>query len=119
MSKVKMTTLKTKYQKKFKIKKGDEVKVLAGRSKGEVGKIERVDFKKDRVYIAGKNLLKRHQKPNLQNQEGGIVDVPGPIHVSNVALVDSKSGKTTRVGFKVDGKGAKSRVAKKSGSTLD
>jgi large subunit ribosomal protein L24 len=114
-----MTTPKTKYQKKFKLKKGDEVKVLAGRSKGETGKIERVDFKKDRVYIAGKNLQKRHQKPNLQNQEGGIVDIPGPIHISNVALVDGKSGKISRVGYKLDGKGAKSRIAKKSGTTLE
>ena len=80
-------------------------------------KIEDIDKKNNRVYLAGKNLGKRHQKPDLNNHEGGIVDIPMPLHISNVALVDPKSKKATRLGFKTDGD-KKVRVAKKSKQTL-
>src|SRR5687768_2744674 len=100
-----------------KLRKGDEVIVLTGRSRGETAKIESIDKKNNRVYLENKNLGKRHQKPDLNNTEGGIVDIPMPLHVSNVALVDPKTKKPTRVGYKVDGN-KKVRVAKKSGTVL-
>lgn len=103
---------------KSKLRKGDEVVVLAGKSKGEVAKIETLDKKRGRVFLAGKNLNKRHQKPNMSNQDGGIVDVPMPIHISKVALLDAKTKKATRLGYKVEG-GRKVRVAKKSGAVVE
>ena len=103
---------------KLKLRKGDEVIVLTGRSRGETGKIEEIDKKTGRVYLAGKNLIKRHTKPDLNNHEGGIIDVPAPLHISNVALVDPKTKKATRVGFKVEG-GKKVRIAKASGSVIE
>ena len=108
---------KTKYEKNFRVKKGDEVMVIAGKSKGQTGKIDRVDLKKDRVYIAGVNTYKKHQKPG-GNSEGGIVDKAMSIHVSNVALVDPKSKKPTRVGYKIEGE-KKIRFAKNSGTNLN
>jgi large subunit ribosomal protein L24 len=106
-----------KHSFKSKLRKGDEVIVLTGKSKGETAKIESIDKKTNRVVLAGKNLAKRHQKPDLNNTEGGIVDIPMPIHISNVALVDPKGKKATRVGYKVDGE-KKARVAKKSKASL-
>lgn len=103
--------------KNIKLKKGDEVIVLSGRSRGEIGKIEEIDKKTGRVYLAGKNLGKRHQKPDLRNHEGGIVDVPMPIHLSNVALLDPKEKKPTRVGYRVEN-GKKVRIARRSGTIL-
>jgi len=100
-----------------KLRKGDEVVVLAGKSKGEVAKIESIDKKKSRVFLAGKNLAKKHQKPDLNNAEGGIVDIPAPIHISKVALVDGKSKQPTRIGYAVEG-GKKVRVAKKSKTVI-
>lgn len=98
---------------KSKLRKGDEVVILAGKSRGETGTIESIDKKTSRIFIAGKNLNKKHQKPDLQNHEGGIVDVPMGVHVSKVALADGKSKKPTRVGYKIEG-GKKVRIAKKS-----
>lgn len=103
---------------KSKLRKGDEVVILAGKSRGETGTIESIDKKTSRVYIAGKNLNKKHQKPDLQNHEGGIVDVAMGVHISKVALADGKSKKPTRVGYKVEG-GKKVRIAKKSKSLVD
>ncbi len=102
---------------KSKLRKGDEVVILAGKSRGEKAKIDSIDKKADRVYLAGKNLNKKHQKPDLNDQAGGIVDIPLPLHVSKVALVDPKSGKATRVGYKTEG-GKKVRFAKASGQLL-
>lgn len=102
---------------KSKLKKGDEVVVLTGKSRGETAKIDSIDKKRNMVYLEGANLGKRHTKPDLNNQEGGIVDIPMPLHISNVALKDPKGGKATRLGYKVDGD-RKTRVAKKSGSSL-
>ena len=106
-------------QKKFKskLREGDEVIVLTGKSRGETGKIETIDKKHKRIYLSGKNLGKRHQKPDLNNQEGGIVDIPLPIHISNVALVDPKTKKATRLGYKIEGD-KKTRFTKKSGSLV-
>ena len=100
-----------------KIKKGDKVVVLAGRDKGNEGEVLRVVPKDDRVVVSGVNIIKRHTRPS-QSSAGGIITREAPIHVSNVAIVDPKDGKPTRVGFEVrDGK--KVRVSKRSGEALD
>ena len=103
---------------KLKIKKGDNVKVLAGTSKGEVGRIVRVIPKMNRVVVEGVNMIKKHQKPSAANPQGGIVEMEAPIHISNVALVDPSTNETTRVGRKVDDNGNVVRYAKKSGEVL-
>ncbi len=99
--------------KKFKIKTGDEVIILAGKDKGQKGKVLKIVKSKDRVLVEGVNVIKKHVKPSAENPQGGIVEKEAPIHISNVALVDPKSGKATRVGYETkDGK--KVRVSKKS-----
>ncbi|WP_314203205.1 MULTISPECIES: 50S ribosomal protein L24 [Capnocytophaga] len=98
---------------KLKIKTGDTVKIIAGEEKGKEGKVLRVDREKNRAIVEGLNLVKKHTKPNAQNPQGGIVEKEASIHISNLALIDSKTKKTTRVGFEVrDGK--KVRISKKS-----
>lgn len=109
---------KTKYQEKIRLKKGDEVVVLTGKSRGETGKIDKVDAKKMKVYVENVNISKRHTRPGSTNEEGGILDKVMPLHVSNVALVDPKSKKPTRIGYKFE-EGKKKRFAKASGSLLD
>jgi large subunit ribosomal protein L24 len=100
-----------------KIKKGDKVVVLSGKDKGKTGTVSRVLPKDGKVVVSGVNTVKRHQRPTQMNA-GGIEEKDAPIHVSNVALVDPKSGEPTRVGFQIrDGK--KVRVAKKSGEVID
>ena len=99
--------------KKFKIKTGDEVVVLAGKDKGQKGRILKIIKSKDRVIVEGVNVVKKHVKPSTENPQGGIEEKEAAIHVSNVALVDPKTGKPTRVGYEIkDGK--KVRVSKKS-----
>ena len=101
---------------KFKIKTGDEVIVTTGKDKGKTGKVVKIITKENRVLVSGINVATKHQKPSAMGP-GGIVKKELPIAISNVALVDPKSGKATKVGFKtVDGK--KVRVAKKSGEQL-
>ena len=100
-----------------KIKKGDKVIVLTGRDKGKTGEVTQVLPKEERVVVSGVNVVKRHQRAT-QTAPGGIVEKNASIHVSNVALVDPKSGEATRVGFKVED-GKKVRVAKKSGEVID
>ncbi|OAB56087.1 50S ribosomal protein L24 [Phormidium willei BDU 130791] len=105
--------------KKFKIKKGDRVIVTAGRSKGVVGEILRVDRADERVVVQGANLVKRHQRPSAQNPEGGIVEMEAPVHISNVAHVDPEAGdQPTRVGYRFV-EGRKVRYAKRSGAPID
>lgn len=99
-----------------KIKVGDTVKVIAGKDKEKEGKVKVVDHKAGRVIVEGVNMLTKHQKPNAVNQNGGIINVEGPIDASNVMLV--VDGQTTRVGFKVEN-GKKVRVAKKTGKVID
>lgn len=103
---------------KFKVKKGDEVVVLTGRDKGKAGEIIEVRRDENRVLVRGVNMVKRHQR-QTQTQEAGIIEKEAPIHVSNVALRDPKSGKPTRVGYKTLADGKKVRVAKASGETID
>lgn len=102
---------------KMKIKRGDDVVVIAGKDKGKVGKVREVFPKESRVKVEGINIVKKHKKPT-QLDAGGIVDKELSIHVSNVAHIDPETQKPTRIGYKlVDGK--KSRFAKASGSLID
>ncbi len=94
-----------------KIKKGDKVIVLAGRDKGKSGEVLSVMPKEDRAVVQGVNMVKRHQA-QTQTQQGGIISKEAPIHLSNIALADPKTGKATRVGFKIQDDGRKVRVAK-------
>ena len=100
-----------------KIKKGDRVVVLAGRDKGRQGEVSRVWPKEERLLVQGLNLVKRHTKPTQADPQGGIKTKEAPLHVSNVAFVDS-NGKPTRVGFKVED-GKKVRIAKTTGEAID
>lgn len=104
-------------QPKLKIKKGDEVIVLTGRNKGEKGEVLKVLPTEARVVVQGVNVVKKHQKPT-QYSSGGIVEKELSIHVSNVSLVDPKTGKATRVGYKTLKGGAKVRVARASGEEI-
>ena len=102
---------------KVKIRKGDEVVVLTGRAKGSTGKVEHVDKEGSRVSLANINVYKKHQKANAKNPDGGIIDKPMPLHISNVAIVDPKTKKASRVGYKLSSEG-KTRISKASGSAL-
>ncbi|MCL2419904.1 MAG: 50S ribosomal protein L24 [Conexibacteraceae bacterium] len=105
-----------------RIKTGDEVMVVGGKDRGKKGKVLRVDPRKDRVYVEGLNMIKRHQRamqtgPTSQ-QTGGVIEREGGIHISNVMVLDPSDGKPTRVGVEViDGK--RHRVARRSGARLD
>jgi len=101
-----------------KIKKGDRVIVTTGRDNGKKGEVLRVMPDDGRVLVAGVNMIKRHTKQSAREQ-GGIVSKEAPVHISNVAHVDPKSGEATRVGFKFLGDGRKVRFAKKSGEVID
>ena len=103
---------------KLKIKKGDLVKVIAGDSKGTQGKIVEIIIAKNRAVVEGANMVSKHTKPNAANPNGGIVKQEAAIHISNLALVDPKSGATTRVGRKKNAEGKLVRVAKKSGEEI-
>jgi len=98
---------------KLKIKAGDTVQVIAGDHKGEKGKVLKVDREKNRAIVEGVNLVSKHTKPSAQNPQGGIIKKEAPIHISNLSLLDPKSGEPTRVEYQVkDGK--KVRISKKS-----
>ncbi len=103
---------------KLKIKKGDQVIVIAGRDKGARGEVLKVLPKENRAIVKGVNLVKRHQKAT-QTTEGGIISKEAPIHISNLAHVDPKDGKPTRVGYKVLEDGRKVRYSKRSGEVID
>ncbi|MCQ2184854.1 MAG: 50S ribosomal protein L24 [Bacteroidales bacterium] len=103
--------------KKYNIKKGDTVYVNAGNDKGKTGKVLEVITDKDRVIVEGVNMVSKHTKPNSKNPQGGIIKQEAGIHISNLNLIDPKSGKPTRVGHKMDGD-KKIRYAKKSGEEI-
>jgi len=103
---------------KLKIKKGDLVKVIAGDSKGTQGKIIEIIIAKNRAIVEGANMVSKHTKPNAANPNGGIVKQEAAIHISNLALVDPKTGNTTRVGRRKNANGKLVRVAKKSGEEI-
>ena len=101
----------------MKIKSGDTVRVVAGDHKGNEGKVVSVDRVKNKAIVEGINMVSKHEKPSAKNPQGGIVKKEAPIHISNLSLIDKKSGETTRVGFEVrDGK--KVRVSKKSNEVI-
>ena len=100
----------------MKIKKGDTVRVIAGKDKDKEGKVLAVNKKDGKVLVEGVNMLTKHTKPSMSNQNGGIVHQEGPIDISNVMYVHN--GKTTRLGFKMDGD-KKVRVAKSTGDVID
>ena len=100
----------------LKIKKGDTVKVIAGKDNGSEGKVISVDVKKGKILVEGVNMITKHAKPSQANPNGGIIQKEAPIDISNVMLV--YKGKATRVGFKMDG-GKKVRFAKATGEVID
>lgn len=103
---------------KIKIRKGDLVKVIAGDSKGQQGTVLSVLITKSRILVEGVNLVSKHTKPNAATPNGGIIKKEAALHISNVALVDPKTGATTRVGRKLNADGKLVRVSKKSGEEI-
>ena len=110
---------------KHRVRKGDRVKVIAGKSAGHVGNVLRTDPHKQKVWVEGANVQKRHEKPRTLRdvqrggQIGGIIEAEGPIHISNVMLVDPSSNQPTRIALRRDDEGRRVRVAKRSGKDID
>ena len=103
---------------KLHIKKGDTVYVLAGEDKGRQGRVLSVEAAKNRAIVEGINIVSKSTKPSAKHPQGGIVKMEAPINISNLALIDPKSGKPTRIGIRVNEKGEKVRYAKKSGEEI-
>jgi large subunit ribosomal protein L24 len=103
---------------KLRVKKGDKIAVLTGRDKGKSGEVLRVMPTERRVLVAGVNMVKRHTRPS-QTEAGGIIEKEASIHVSNIAVMDPKEDKATRVGYRTMDDGRKVRFAKRSGEILD
>jgi large subunit ribosomal protein L24 len=105
----------------MKLRTDDEVIVISGKDRGKTGKVIRVDPKKGRVFVEGLNMVKRHQRPlaGRPNMQVGVIEKEGPIHVSNVAIVDPKTKKPTRVGVTRNEQGKRVRVTRRSGAELD
>ena len=107
-----------------RIKTGDEVIVIGGKDRGKKGRVLRVEPAKNRLYVEGLNIVKRHQRPQQvagaqrAEQVGGVIEKEGPIHISNVMVLDPKQGKPTRLGIEVED-GKRFRVARRSGTRLD
>jgi large subunit ribosomal protein L24 len=102
-----------------RIRKGDKVIVLTGKDKGRTGEVTKSLPEENRVVVSGINIVARHTRPSQADPQGGIKRREAAIHVSNVAHVDPKDGKATRIGFKTDSKGRKVRFAKRSGENID
>jgi large subunit ribosomal protein L24 len=103
---------------KFKVRKGDKVTVITGREKGKTGEVLRVLRKKQRVLVQGVNMVKRHQRPTQVNP-GGIIEKEASLHISNVALIDPKTDRPTRIGYRTEAGGRKVRFAKRSNEAID
>lgn len=110
--------IKESHNNKLHVKKDDTVIVITGKDKGKKGRILEAYPRLNRVLVEGVNMVKKHARPSQQNPQGGILTQEAPIHVSNVMLVDPKSGKPTRIGYKVED-GKKIRIAKRSGEAID
>jgi large subunit ribosomal protein L24 len=104
---------------KIRIRRGDQVRVIAGKHKGAEGEVITVLRDTNRVLVKNVNVIKKAQRPTQDNPRGGFLEQEAPIHLSNVQLLDPQSGELTRVGFDVDEGGHKYRVARKSGARLD
>jgi large subunit ribosomal protein L24 len=104
----------------LKIRRDDEVVVISGKDRGKTGKVLRVDPKKERVVVEGINIIKRHQRPSAMapQAQAGVIEREGPIHISNVMLIDPKTKKRTRLGVNREG-GTRNRVTRASGTKLD
>jgi large subunit ribosomal protein L24 len=100
------------------LKVGDKVVVISGKSKGTEGKIIKTLRKENKVIVEGANMITKHVKPNAQNENGGIIKVEAPIHASNVMIIDPKTKKRTRIAYKIDEKGNKTRISVKSKEIL-
>jgi large subunit ribosomal protein L24 len=110
--------------KRMKIRKDDSVMIIAGKDKGKTGRVIRTEPERGRVYIEGLNMIKRHQRPRSvkdtqKAQASGIIDMEGPINVSNVMLLDPSDNKPTRVGVRVTDKGERQRYAKRTGNVIE
>ncbi|MGN1173516.1 MAG: 50S ribosomal protein L24 [Muribaculaceae bacterium] len=103
---------------KLHIKKGDTVIVLAGEDRGKQGRVLSVDREKQRAIVEGINMVTKHTKPSAKHPQGGRIQMEAPIHISNLSLVDPKSGKATRIAIRVKEDGTKVRIAKKSGEEI-
>jgi len=103
---------------KLHIKKGDKVTVLSGDSKGQVGEVREIDTKKMRAIVIGVNMISKHAKASTKYPQGGIIKMEGPVHISNLMLIEPKTGKPTRTGRKADANGKMVRFSKKSGEII-
>jgi len=105
-------------QKKLHIKKGDTVVVNTGESKGQKGRVLEVIKKTNRAIVEGVNMIKKHTKPNAESPQGGIIEKEAPVHISNLMVVDPKSGEATRIGRRLNDDGKLVRFSKKSGEEI-
>ena len=103
---------------KMHVKTGDNVVIISGKDKGNQGKVVAVSPKEGKVIVEGINMVSKHTKPSAKNPQGGIVKQEASIHISNLSLIDPKSGKPTRIAMKVNEDGKKVRIAKKSGEEI-
>ena len=105
----------------MKIRRDDMVKVISGKDRGKTGRVIRPAPSRDRVFVEGLNMVKRHQRPlpGRPNMPVGVIEKEGPIHVSNVAIADPRDNKPTRIGVTRDAEGHRKRIARRSGSELD
>jgi large subunit ribosomal protein L24 len=106
-------------QAKLHIKKGDSVKVIAGDSKGQEGKVLSIDRVKSRAFVEGINIISKHTKPNAKSPQGGILKQEASVHISNLMLIETATGKPTRVGRKLDDNKKLVRFSKKSGEVIN
>ena len=104
--------------KKMHIKKGDTVIVLTGEDKGKTGKVLQVLKEKEQAIVEGVRIVTKSAKPSAKNPQGGFIKMEAPIHISNISLIDPKSGKPTRISIKKTDDGKKARIAKKSGEEI-
>lgn len=114
-----MSAAMEKTRAKLKIKKGDKVVVLTGKDKGVTGEVTGVDTSTSRVTVRGVNVATKNNKPSQSNPQGGQAKIERPIHVSNVAIADPKTGAASRVGYKMNAEGKKVRIARKSGEIVE
>jgi large subunit ribosomal protein L24 len=105
-------------QKKLHVKKGDTVIVIAGDNLGSKGRVLEIDRKTEKAIVEGVNMIKKHTKPNTKHPQGGIVEKEAPVHISNLMLVDPKTGKPTRIGRRLNADGKLVRYSKKSGEEI-
>ena len=103
---------------KIKIRKGDTVYVRLGEDRGKTGRVLRVLRDKDRAVVEGINIVSKATKPSAKHPQGGIIKIEAPIHIPNISLIDPKTGKPTRVSIRINDKGQKVRIAKKSGEEI-